>query len=420
MWVLVALAVTAFAAKPTTVEEFLAQPVEKHVEQLTGQDFVDYINEHQSFYRAEYSPEAEAFVKSRIMDSRFLVEPRKEEVLSGVFTLPEPPERTSHVSKPIADSRLSGTRRAWPVAIAASPRQLALFATDLIGANPLVADSHLSASTLASSGQNADPLAPSVINRAVGNGSYPLLTQGTHLQKLKFSRFLLGSICSGSHVGSVMCAVEQYNKDVFFKVLISDTDILSCCGTDCGYGCEGGWPIEAFRWMGRDGVVTGGKYRQKDACRPYAFYPCGHHRDEPYYGPCPSSWPTPTCRKTCQLKYNISYEDDKYFARTPYYLPEDEKRIRQEIVMNGPLVATFKVYEDFSFYKSGIYVHKWGEQTGAHAVKVVGWGRENGTDYWLIANSWNTDWGEGGFFRIVRGTNNCEIEKDTVSARMKV
>ncbi|EYB96050.1 hypothetical protein Y032_0154g3012 [Ancylostoma ceylanicum] len=94
MWILAALAVTAFAAKPTTVEEFLAQPVEEHVEKLSGQAFVDYINEHQSFYRAEYSPEAEAFVKARIMDSKFLAEPKKEEVLADVYG-DDPPDRLS-------------------------------------------------------------------------------------------------------------------------------------------------------------------------------------------------------------------------------------------------------------------------------------------------------------------------------------
>nr|CDJ88565.1 Peptidase C1A domain containing protein [Haemonchus contortus] len=48
---------------------------------------------------------------------------------------------------------------------------------------------------------------------------------------------------------------------------------------------------------------------------------------------------------------------------------------------------------------------------GYHAVKIIGWGKENGTDYWLIANSWHNDWGENGFFRILRGTNHCGIEE---------
>ncbi|KIH62431.1 papain family cysteine protease [Ancylostoma duodenale] len=107
-------------------------------------------------------------------------------------------------------------------------------------------------------------------------------------------------------------------------------------------------------------------------------------------------------------------------ATRSYYLPKNERSIRQEIYKNGPVVAAFKVYQDFNWYKKGIYVHKWGGQTGAHAVKVVGWGRENETDYWLIANSWNIDWGEGGYFRIVRGTNECGIEEQMVGGVMRV
>ena len=33
---------------------------------------------------------------------------------------------------------------------------------------------------------------------------------------------------------------------------------------------------------------------------------------------------------------------------------------------------------------------------GGHAVKILGWGEENGTPYWLVANSWNSDWGDKG------------------------
>jgi cathepsin B len=43
-------------------------------------------------------------------------------------------------------------------------------------------------------------------------------------------------------------------------------------------------------------------------------------------------------------------------------------------------------------------------------VKLLGWGVENGEKYWLAANSWNTNWGNGGFFKIAKGQNECMIE----------
>ncbi|PIO71834.1 papain family cysteine protease [Teladorsagia circumcincta] len=82
---------------------------------------------------------------------------------------------------------------------------------------------------------------------------------------------------------------------------------------------------------------------------------------------------------------------------------------------NGPVVAGFLVYEDFAHYKSGIYKHTAGRITGGHAVKLIGWGKENGTPYWLIANSWHDDWGEKGFYRMIRGINNCRIEEMVVA-----
>lgn len=52
---------------------------------------------------------------------------------------------------------------------------------------------------------------------------------------------------------------------------------------------------------------------------------------------------------------------------------------------------------------------------GLHAVKMIGWGEENGTKYWLVANSWNEDWGDKGIFKILRGTNEYGIEKELTS-----
>ncbi|VDM84513.1 unnamed protein product [Strongylus vulgaris] len=66
------------------------------------------------------------------------------------------------------------------------------------------------------------------------------------------------------------------------------------------------------------------------------------------------------------------------------------------------------------------YSHSAGESQGGHAVKIIGWGVENGVKYWLISNSWNTDWGENGLFRILRGSNECDIEKFVVAGLPKL
>jgi len=45
----------------------------------------------------------------------------------------------------------------------------------------------------------------------------------------------------------------------------------------------------------------------------------------------------------------------------------------------------------------------------------MGYGTENGTPYWLVANSWNEAWGDGGFFKIKRGVNACMIESAMIN-----
>lgn len=42
----------------------------------------------------------------------------------------------------------------------------------------------------------------------------------------------------------------------------------------------------------------------------------------------------------------------------------------------------------------GVYQHVAGSPLGGHAIRILGWGVEAGTPYWLVANSWNYDWGD--------------------------
>jgi len=55
----------------------------------------------------------------------------------------------------------------------------------------------------------------------------------------------------------------------------------------------------------------------------------------------------------------------------------------------------------FKMYKSGIITKMCGTAID-HAVLLVGYGTDNGKDYWLVKNSWAADWGENGYFRVLR------------------
>ncbi|GFS17319.1 cathepsin B [Elysia marginata] len=67
-----------------------------------------------------------------------------------------------------------------------------------------------------------------------------------------------------------------------------------------------------------------------------------------------------------------------------------------------------------------VYKHTSGPLLGGHAVKILGYGTEDGQDYWLVANSWGTVWGESGYFKIARGDDECGIESNIVAGTPKV
>lgn len=49
-----------------------------------------------------------------------------------------------------------------------------------------------------------------------------------------------------------------------------------------------------------------------------------------------------------------------------------------------------------SLCNAGVYKHTSGEMLGGHAIRILGWGMEDSIPYWVVANSWNTDWGDKG------------------------
>lgn len=214
-------------------------------------------------------------------------------------------------------------------------------------------------------------------------------------------------------------AVEAISDRICVKtagklnIHLSAQDLLTCCGSFCGMGCNGGFPYAAWEWYRKDGIVTGGQYGSKQGCQPYSLPSCEHHvpGSRP---PCQGDSQTPKCVQKCEPSYNNTYIRDKHYGLSVYNI-DGVQNIMKEIMTHGPVEAAFTVYADFPTYKSGVYQHTSGGPLGGHAIKILGWGEENGTPYWLVANSWNPDWGSQGFFKIRRGNNECGIEGEVVA-----
>lgn len=206
--------------------------------------------------------------------------------------------------------------------------------------------------------------------------------------------------------------------------LMSVEDTTSCCtGSTCSYsmGCNGGQQGGAWNWFVEKGVSSGGDWEDNgegSTCKPYSMQSCAHHVD-------PSGdmaacedlemYSTPKCTSDCsEGTYEKTYADDKHFAKSVFSI-QGEDNIRREIFENGPISVAMSVYEDFESYSSGVYQHVTGKYLGGHAIKMIGWGIDDGVKFWICTNSWNDSWGEYGTFRILRGSNECGIEGSCVA-----
>lgn len=195
------------------------------------------------------------------------------------------------------------------------------------------------------------------------------------------------------------------------NVEISSQAVLSC---GMGGDCDGGFALASWNDFRDSGFPT-------ESCLPYSFPWCDHGSARiNSTNPCLTNGtlPTPMCNLSCVDGYPKSWQDDLLFGQDAYHLA-GEQAFQLELMTNGPFEVAFQVHEDFMAYRSGIYTFVEGKILGGHNVKIVGWGVENGVKYWTIANSWNAHWGENGFFRMLRGVNQCGVESDGTAGKPK-
>jgi cathepsin B len=209
---------------------------------------------------------------------------------------------------------------------------------------------------------------------------------------------------------------------------LSAQDVCFCGSPD---GCGGGQLSAAWFHVHYFGVVTGGQYNNsgpfadEGLCSAFSLPHCHHHGPkgkDPYpdegSAGCPQA-SSPWCPSGCDSNakgQHTKWGKDKYTFSGSVESYEDEASIQKAIMEAGPIETAFSVFADFETYAGGIY-HQTSEQfLGGHAVRIVGWGEEKGTKYWKVANSWNPYWGEKGYFRIVRGQDECGIESQGMAS----
>lgn len=95
-------------------------------------------------------------------------------------------------------------------------------------------------------------------------------------------------------------------------------------------------------------------------------------------------------------------------------LPQDENQMAAWLANNGPIAVAVDA-SDFQTYSGGILTSCSSQQTN-HGVLLVGYNDSSEPPYWIIKNSWSTAWGEEGYIRIEKGTNQCLVNEYPCSA----
>lgn len=209
--------------------------------------------------------------------------------------------------------------------------------------------------------------------------------------------------------GSCYAASTMRMLSARHKVTTKDPDALPWsintplfCG-EYNQGCKGGYPFLMTRWSSDVGLIPATCMRYNTA-------------------------------GSCKLECDLDKLEGKRYRATnhryvgSWYGNSTEKEIMEELVHKGPLVLSFEPADDFMFYSDGVYESAETEKKFAehlpraewtrvdHAVLLVGYGVEDGKKYWKLQNSWGEDWGEDGYFRMIRGVDESGIESIAVAA----
>jgi len=188
--------------------------------------------------------------------------------------------------------------------------------------------------------------------------------------------------CSSSYAVAAAAALSARfcysDPEKYAGTQLSPQQILSC--DKKSQGCKGGGIDAVWTYIERRGLFP-------EKCVPFA------------------NGKEAACKSDCDPAQKLKALDH-------CLLGGGAKVIKREIYNRGPVVAPMYLKDDFMVYKSGVYTPtpNTNQQYGAKsepieiAVTIMGWGKSEGTPYWVVKNSWGTSWGEEGYARVAMGT----------------
>ena len=181
-------------------------------------------------------------------------------------------------------------------------------------------------------------------------------------------------ICILGGGGAGIFYIENGQLISFSEQELVDCDKLGNGGRD--HGCNGGLMDNAFNWIiKQDGLCSEEEY-------PYFS---GTTKDR---GDCKSDQCT-----------NVKNSDIKGFYDVK---PSSDDDMMAALSKQPVSIAIQADQREFQLYKSGVFTSKCGTELD-HGVLVVGYGSEDGLDYYLVKNSWSDTWGDGGYIKLGRG-----------------
>ncbi|RZC34145.1 Peptidase C1 and/or Inhibitor I29 domain containing protein [Asbolus verrucosus] len=183
-----------------------------------------------------------------------------------------------------------------------------------------------------------------------------------------------GSCWAFSTIGTLECHYGIYKQQT---ISLSEQQLVDCVKDN--YGCGGGWMDPAFLYIKDNGGIN------TETDYPYEEVDGNCHYD---------------ARKT---HYSLADVVD--------IEAKNEQALLAAVAEKGPVSVAVDATGNFAAYESGIYYNPdCNPDFLTHAVVVVGYGTEDGQDYWIVRNSYTDSWGDHGYIKMARNRdNNCGI-----------